>query len=170
VSTFYTEGDPLQLQLACKTFFAGTILSACPVGLTFVVPAVGETIESTTGALTGAWAAGTAQTSSATSTAGYAAGVGARVVWNTAGITRRRRVRGATYLVPLVVPMYDVDGTIVNSVRTNLEAAANAMIVAMGDDFCVWSRNTSGLSDGAVWTITSTTVPDKVSWLRSRRT
>jgi hypothetical protein len=170
VTTWYTEGDPLQLQLAAKTFFAGTLLSACPSGLQFVVPASGETIESSTGALTGGWTAGTAQTTSATGSSGYAAGVGTRVVWNTPGITRRRRVRGSTYLVPLVVSMYDTDGTIVNSVRTNLEAAAQAVIVALGDDFCVWSRNTSGASDGAIWTISSASVPDKVSWLRSRRT
>lgn len=170
VSTFYTEGDPLQLQLAAKTFFSGTLLSAVPVGLTFTVPANGETLESSTGTLTGAWAEGTAQTTSGTSTNGYAAGVGTRIVWNTGQVVGGRRVRGSTYLVPLAGNFYDVDGTIVNSVRANLETAAQAMITALGDDMVVWSRNTAGLADGAISTISSASIPDKVSWLRSRRT
>jgi hypothetical protein len=170
VSTFYTEGDPLQLQLAAKTFFAGTLLSAVPVGTTFTVPASGETLDSANGSLTGGWAAGTAQTTSATGSSGFAGGVGTRVVWETGQVVGGRRVRGSTYLVPLIVSMYDTDGTIVNSVRANLETAAQAMIVALGDDMVVWSRNTSGQSDGAISTISSARVPDKVSWLRSRRT
>jgi len=170
VSTFYTEGDPLQLQLACKTFFAGTLLSACPVGITFSVPANGETLESTNGQLIDGWAEGTAQTTSATGSSGFAAGVGTRIVWNTGRVIGGRRVRGSTFLVPLVTSMYDSDGTIVNAVRTNLETAAQAIVVALGDDLVVWSRNTKGAADGEISTISSASVPDKVSWLRSRRT
>jgi hypothetical protein len=169
LSTFYSEGDPLQLQLALKTFFSGTVMTALPSTVTITVPASGETLESTTGTLTGGWTAGTAQTTSGSSSAVYPAGVGCRVVWETAGVTRGRRVRGSTYLVPFAGNMYDLDGSILNSVRTSLQTAAEQVIVAMGDDMVVFSRPKGG-APGMIWTVQSAALPDKVSWLRSRRT
>lgn len=169
VSTFYTEGPPAALQAAIKTLFLGTVRTLLPTSVSVVIPASGETLESTTGVLTGTWSAGTAATVPGISGGNFAAGVGARIVWNTPGITRGRRVRGSTYIVPVAVGMYGADGTLTDSNRSDLQSAAHQVIVDCGDDFCVWSRPVGG-SGGAIWTILSESVPDKVSWLRSRRT
>jgi hypothetical protein len=168
ISTFYTEGDPLQLQLALKTFYA-SLSSRIPTTVTVTVPAAGETLESTTGLLTGAWAAGTPGTTTGASPDTFAAGVGTRVVWETAGITRGRHVRGATYLVPLRSAMFDSDGSINDTVRAAIQTAAQAVVVALGDDLVVWSRPIGGVG-GMIWTVQGASVPDRVSWLRSRRT
>jgi hypothetical protein len=170
VSTWYTEGDPLQLQLAAKAFFGGSMNTRFPSSVTVTIPTSGETIESTTGTLTGGWTAGTGFTMTGAGTGPYAAGVGTRLVWETAGITRGRRVRGSTYLVPLNGSMFDSDGTLVASIQTALAAAAQQVVVSLGDDLVVWSRNTPGNADGKAWTVSAGTCPDRTSWLRSRRT
>jgi hypothetical protein len=169
VSTFYTEGDPLVLQAAVKELFLGTGRTLIPNSAAVNIPSGGETLESTTGLLTGVWSgvAGTSIAGIGGDT--YAAGVGARITWQTAGITRGRRVKGATYMVPLGTGVYSLDGTLDNSKRADLEAAAQQVVVACGDDLVVWSRPTPG-DPGDIWTISAASVPDKVSWLRSRRT
>jgi hypothetical protein len=169
LSTFYTEGAPLQLQLAIKDLFLGTVRTLVPTVCTMTVPAAGETFDSATGLLTGAWSEGTAQVIPGINNGNYAAGVGTRILWNTAGITRGRRVIGSTFIVPLGVSCYSADGSLNDSNRGDLATAAQGVVVALGDDMVVWSRPIGG-AGGAIWTVNSGTVPDKVSWLRSRRT
>lgn len=171
LSTFYSEGDPSTLQTAVKAMFAGSsFLSLFPVGVGFTVPAEGDTFESTTGLIGSPWASGTAGLTAGSASGGYAGAVGTRIVWNTTGIRNRRRVRGSTFLVPLIGACYDSGGNMTDGTLTIINASAQALIVALGDDLCIWSRPTPGTSDGMLSTVTSRSVPDKVSWLRSRRT
>jgi hypothetical protein len=104
-------------------------------------------------------------------TENYAAGVGFRFVWNTAGVTRRRRVRGSTYIVPIKGSFYGPDGTIDNTLITNALASAATLVAADSGSMRVWSRpSAAGASDGAAHQVLSASVPDTVTWLRSRRT
>ena len=168
VSTWYTEGDPLQLQLAAKTFWAAQA-NKIPNTVFVNVPNGGETITAEDGVLTGVWTEGTSQSTAGTYNGVWIAGTGARIVWGTAGVTNGRRVRGSTYIVPMGASQFDTDGSLVASVVTGLQTQAQAVIVALGDDFCVWSRPAPG-RPGKVSTISDATVPDKASWLRTRRT
>jgi len=171
VSTFYfPSGGGAAGQAALKTMFTA-IQSAFPnLSLTWSFPAGGETIDAATGELVGAWSGATPSSlTAAASNSDWLSGVGARIQWNTDAVSRGRRVRGATFLVPLNGSASSSDGTIVNTYVTSLQAAATAFVT--GADSTIWSRPSApGLSDGGSATVTSAVVPDRVSWLRSRRT
>jgi len=112
-------------------------------------------------------------TSTATGGTVYNGGVGAYVTWNTAGIFNGHRVRGRTYLVPLVTTD-SADGTLSTGTSTLLLNAANALIASQTGVFCVWSRQfTPGPPPqqigGATSSVTSASIPDKTGILRSRR-
>jgi hypothetical protein len=97
----------------------------------------------------------------------YAAPTGARISWETSSIVAGRRVRGKTFLVPLVATVYEADGTLAAAFRTNLQTAANNMLAALttaGQNLVVWSPTTSTISE-----VASATIPDQATVLRSRR-
>lgn len=170
VSTFYTTGDGASLQAALRTFFTAIQTAFPNLKGDWTFPSGGEIIDSATGELTGAWTGGTPATIPwASSNAVWASGVGARVRWETGAFARGRRVRGSTFLVPLNISAYDADGTIVGVFVTQIQTAANALVAAV-PELTVWSRPTAAGGDGGTATVTSAIVPDKVSWLRSRRT
>lgn len=98
----------------------------------------------------------------------FAAGVGARVRWLTDAIVNGRRLYGSTYIVPMTSNWYDGDGTIAAEALTVLQAFASNLEGGGGvadDEFAVWSP-----TGGIVADVTGYIVPDRVSWLRSRRT
>jgi len=170
VATFYTDASAGLLQSSVKTFW-NAVRSAMPNNLSILIPAAGEELNAETGAVVGAWSGGVAQNYSGSGGALYAQGVGARVVWNTAGSTGRRRVRGATYLVPLVNTMYSANGTIDDGIVITFQNAGSALVTDMGTSLIVWHRPTTTTSnDGVAHPVTSALAVDKVSWLKSRRT
>lgn len=171
VSTFYTLGDVADLRAGLNTLF-DTFSPWFPAdGVSGRVQTEGEVLDSATGDLVGVWS-DTADAGFAGSGAqNYASGVGVRIVWGTGVIARGRRVRGSTFMVPICSNVYDVDGTIASGAFGGMVAAAADFASTMAGDAVIWSRpSTSGGSDGGTAQITSGTVPDKVSWLRSRRT
>lgn len=170
VSTFYTEGPALTLHNAVVALFSSTVQGLVPNSVTFTIPNSGDVLASDTGELLSVWSEGVQWSQTGTVAGGqYAAGVGARLLWDTAQRTNNRRVRGSTYLAPLAVGAYQSDGTIVDSTRTALSAAAHAMLVAVGNDLLVWTRPKGGLG-GRANTVIEGSCSDKVTWLRSRRT
>lgn len=170
VSTFYTSGDGAALQAALRTYFTA-ITSAFPnLKVTWDFPSGGEIIDSATGSLVGAWSGATAASIPAVSpNAQWVSGVGLRVVWNTAGFHAGRRTRGTTFMVPVQMSAYDADGSLTESFRT-LISTASATLISSVPTLTIWSRPTLAGGDGGTTPVTSATVPDKVSWLRSRRT
>jgi hypothetical protein len=151
--------------------FYDALKGAIPDGLQFSVPSSGDLITAETGDLVGAWSdPGTGGVVSATGGSAFVNGVGARIVWNTAGVFSGRRVRGSTFIVPLVSAVYEGAGNINSGNITLLQNAANALVAAL-DNFAIWSRpNNLAGDNGEANQVTSATVPDKVSWLRGRRT
>ena len=171
VSTFYsTNSDPSALVAALKVFF-GSFNGLFPSTMELQYPGSGETIDETSGAVNGAWAITPPSNTIGAGGNNYAAGVGCRIRWNTAAITRRRRVRGSTYLVPIVNTLYDTTGTIDNSSLALIQGAIPTLLAADSGSIRVYSRpQTTTSNDGAAHPITSGLAVDKVSWLRSRRT
>jgi hypothetical protein len=167
VSTFYLD-DTDTAVTAFTTFFT-SIKSMFPPGITWTIPSEVDTMNATTGVLTGAdtLTGGGTVTSSGTDTR-FAAGVGARVVWNTTSVVNGRRVRGSTFLVPLENYCYASDGTLDATNMSTLQSAATAL--AGSGIPLIWHRPTGGLANGSTHAVTSGTVPDKVSTLRTRRT
>jgi len=168
VSTFYFAEAATGFQADLVTFF-DALTTRFPTGLAITIPAEGDQIESTDGSLVGGWAEGTNSSKVGSSGSVYAAGVGARVVWGTNGFTNGRRVRGSTFLAPLVSDCLATDGTLNDTARASIETAANALRTAQTGDFVIWQRP-RGATAGASSSVLTATVPDKIAWLRSRKT
>lgn len=168
VSTFYAEADgSQQLPVAINELFSA-VKSLMPSGCTVTVPNGGDLIDEATGDLTGTWGTSITTAHVGTGTDVWAAGVGARVVWDTGAVRNGRRVRGSTFIVPLTSVAYASDGTLgINGVGF-LQDGVTAFLAQITDGGRVWSRPTP-TSAGASVPITGGRVPDKVSWLRSRR-
>lgn len=96
-----------------------------------------------------------------------------RVKWFTGGIVHGRMVQGSTFIVPLMTTAYETDGTLTSAVTSNASTAANTLISAT--DTVIWSRPFPGSTGnparaGSSHAVIAATIPDKVSWLRTRRT
>ena len=169
VSIFYSSTTNAVAAVAALTTFFNAVKGAFPNGVTWDLPSSGDTFEDTDGGLSGIWTGATGgQVTGTGGSGGYAAGVGARIQWNTGAIINRRRVRGSTFMVPLITAAYDSNGTIASSHLGTMTSAANALVTT--DTLMVWHRPSPGGSDGALIDVVTGTVADKVSTLRSRRT
>lgn len=171
VSTFYSSNaDPSVFNTAVRAFF-NNIKGIFPNDLTFVFQGVGETIESTTGKLNGSWTMTAPASVTGADTGSWAKGVGTRVTWNTAGITRGRRVRGTTFLVPIASVCWDDNGSLSDTVMSTLNTAVPALAAADSGSMRVYSKpSAGGGTDGVAHAVTSGVAMDTVSWLRTRRT
>lgn len=154
--------------LADLNVFWGNVGNRFPVGLTVVTQNTGDLIDIDTGALSGTWTDGVTSSVNTSGTGAYAGGVGARIKWATSGVRNGRRVRGSTFLVPLLAASYAVDGTIDGSILGSLQGFANTLYTNTAGDMRIYSRPSGGQA-GQASTVTGVVIPDKVSWLRSRR-
>ena len=169
LSTFYMEDLPASGDSGDILAFFTAVKATFPSGITWTVSNSWDTIEAETGTLLG----GETSTGGGTVVSGgvgvnYVQGAGGRIVWNTDGIYKGRRVRGATFMCPLVLDYWEGANAISSVPLGNWTTAAGALRTAI-PSLCVWSRPSGGFP-GESNLITSVTVPDKVSWLRSRRT
>jgi len=169
LSTFYLASTDLTGKPANLVTFFTAIRSFFPTGMTWTIPTSGDQLDDATGALVGAWSAsgGGVVTGNASGT-NYAQGVGCRITWNTNGIHRGRRVRGTTFLTSLNAIEFQVDGTPQGGTVTAIQSAANTLVTNLGS-MVIWGRP-KGSESGASFNVQNATVPDAVSWLRSRRT
>lgn len=174
LSTFY-YGVASPNVSDCVTFFT-TIKNLFPPGLTWDIPSSGDEIDDVTGELTGVWAGTGGGTVTANPSPGaYASGVGARIQWNTLVISSGSRVRGATFLAPLLGSGYDSSGTLENTGLGTIRTAASTF-AASGVAKGIWRRPKpapGGIGPdrpGLYAAINSASVPDRVTSLRSRRT
>lgn len=169
ISTFYFEGGDTGFVSDVHGFFTG-IKTVLPPSVTITVDNSGDVFESTTGALSGSWSeVASPPIVGSSGTSEHAAGVGARIVWRTNGIVGNRRSIGSTFIVPLHVLSYQADGTLQPATITALQLGITNLLGSTTSSPQVWHRPVGG-SGGLASDIISGSVPDKVSWLRSRRT
>nr|CRY94146.1 hypothetical protein [uncultured prokaryote] len=169
LTTFYATGLTVaDMTQSVRDYFAA-VADEVPVGVTWSIPQGGDSIDEATGDLIGTWGSGGALQVSSTGGGSYAAGVGLRHTLQTASVVSGRRVRGAFFLVPLTVSNYATDGSISTGTLSTIDAAAQALYTALDTEWVVWSRP-NGSRPGSFAEVTGVTTPDKVSWLRSRRT
>lgn len=178
VTTFYTRStDPTGFPGAVRSFFSSVAGLAFPA-LTITVPNTGDVISDVDGSLQGVWTDGTAPAPvTGTNTGDFAKGVGAQVRWHTDGVVGGRRVVGSTFLVPLAGGIFDADGTLDTTYVTSVKTAADALIASQ-TTLAIWSRpqparegahGTLPARPGSSNFVLASSVPDRVSWLRSRR-
>lgn len=168
VATFYFNDGATGFQPALITLW--TALGAhMPTGSGGGILGSGDQLDDATGDLVGTWTDGTDGGFGFSGGAEHAQGVGARIVWGTAGFTAGRRRRGSTFIVPLTRTAYDNNGSLTSGVLEGLQDAVDTFASAVAGDQVIWHRPVGG-SGGGRSTVISSTVVDKVSWLRSRRT
>lgn len=103
-------------------------------------------------------------------TGGYAAPLGAVVNWLTNSSLSGRRVKGKTYLVPLLNSNFVGDGTLDGATVTNLQSAAAAMANAVPAMIVASQVKVLGVPTGVAQSpITGAQVPDRAAVLTSRR-
>lgn len=163
VSVFYGDvGGSANADI--KTFFTALVANF-PAGLTWTIPSSGDLVDDATGALTGVWVNAAGGTVAATNASAYAAGVGCYVIWETAAIHNRRRMKGRTFLAPLVTAMYDA-GTITNANLATMRTAASALVTAGSTR--VWHRPVGGAGGSSVQP-SAAAIKDQVTSLATRR-
>lgn len=170
ISTFYSSNsDPSAFCTALRTYFA-SVGASLAAGINIQVPGVGDTIEDTTGELNGSWSMSTPAVVTTSGSSNWAMGVGIRQTWLTSGITRGRRVKGTTFLVPLGGNLYDGTGSIADATVITLNAAATTLRGADSGSMRIFSRPSApGASDGSSHAVIGNTAVDKVAWLKSRK-
>lgn len=176
LSTLFLENPPTQAQIDSVRTFFNAFNALVPSGLTTQVPSTGDVINEVDGKIVDSWTVGTTPLPSAgIGTGSYAGNAGAVVNWLATGIVNGRRVRGRTFLVPLVQTAYDTQGSLASASITLISNAAQAYIA--GADFAgrVWARpyvDPKGVNPsrpGSSHQITKSRVPDLAVSLRSRR-
>lgn len=168
LSTFYVDEADTGFVAAIGTFW-DAIKALIPAGTTLTTHDSGDLVDVSTGALSGSWSDGTTSVVNATAAGVYPGGVGARVKWFTNGIVNNKRVRGGTFIAPLIGTAFDGTGTINTSPLSTIQTAANTLLGTGTFNLYIWHRPVLG-AGGSAHAVTYAQVPDAVSWLRSRRT
>ena len=160
-------GDEHSLMTAFRTFLNG-VTGNFPTTLTWSFPPAGPIINQETGELEGSWSDGAAPASlSGLSANTWVNGVGLRVKWTTGFFHNGHQIVGASFMVPLQINAYEGSGNIVATNLTQFQTAGNTFAGTLA--LRIWSRGrTTG--DGVSAPVSGCVVPDKVSWLRGRRT
>lgn len=106
-------------------------------------------------------------------TGAYGAGLGVRVNWHTTTILNRRRMRGASLVVPLFGNAFSTTGALQGSTTSTVLSAASTLLSSLataGLQLVVWHRPARGASSGGVEApVTSVQVGPTPAGLRSRR-
>ncbi len=167
LSTFYV-GTGITDMTPIRNFFDAW-KTFVPTALQWQIANSGDQIQEATGVIVGSWS-GPAQATviGAGGAGGYAAPVGAEVRWDTSAIIDGRRIRGRTFMVPILGALYDSSGTIATATLTSMQTAASALVTALAGEMKVWHRK-NAKGPGANATVTSALVPDKAYVLRRRR-
>ena len=171
LSTFYAATDANPLAAGVTAFF-DALKGITSTQVTWTIPGGGDLIEDSTGELGGTWTegAGTPTNISGTNAGLSVMGVGIRVVWNTGGMTNGRRVKGATFITGITGDSFDGSGAVTSARITSAQNAANGLIAAVPSLRILSRPSGPSATDGKSSAVLSAVVPDKVSWLRSRRT
>lgn len=153
--------------------FANDIKGLLPYQATLTVEPDVEVIEDTNGQLVDVVSVTPPIVVNSVATAGMNmnAAVGAVITWRTQLIRNGRRIRGRTFLVPLVSATFTDAGVIAANNLAQLNVAANSLRNATGSpDLGVYARPSGpGATDGMWAAVTSHSIPAVGAVLRSRR-
>lgn len=152
-------------------FFFAAIATSLPDAVSVEVEREVDVIEDSTGELVNSLQSTEGGVVDGTGGGGYAAAVGAVVNWRTGGIRNGRRIRGRTFIVPLVGGSFNAQGQLIQAVADSILTAATSLSATSGTpDLFVYARpSAAGLSDGTSSVVTGCNVPTLGAVLRSRR-
>jgi hypothetical protein len=176
VTTFYTQGAPFSTDIDGIRAFFDAIKAYLPTGLTIQVPTSGDMINEADGKITTSWTTvATPAVVTGSNVGTYAGNAGACVHWLTAGVVAGRRVRGRSFLVPLV-GAFEANGSLAATPLSTITSAAAALVTA-ATSLAVWARpftpepgDNKPARAGTLHDVIGSRVPDLAVSLRSRRT
>ena len=166
-ATFYSSSVGAALTAVHDFYFAARVYVPPPI--TFHFPGTGYTIHPADGVASGTWTSTAPSDVVGLGTGKYPAPAGACVVWRSSALNRHGHLsKGRTFLVPMAQDFYQNDGSIDDTALAVLRTAATNLVAATS--FYVWERPSAvGATDGAEHLVSSATISDKASVLRSRR-
>lgn len=168
VSTFYFLDDDDGAVARLGDFF-DSIKVQFPTAVAWQCPGAGDQLDVESGEVVGAWTMDGGWVNQGTSPNSWIMGVGARIRWETGGFTNGRRVRGATFLVPLnigaLAGISQVDNAVVTDVNDKIATFVNANTI----HHLIYTPP-KGSSAGKTAQVVSGHLVDAISTLRSRRT
>lgn len=163
-----TTRDPQAAVNAVRTFYTAFGMYI-PNTVSLTIDSAVEVIDTPTGKLTDILTITPGNPIVGSSTATFAAPAGVVVHWLSGGIRNGRRMRGRTFLVPMVTTVFQNDGTIATAVLSTFQSAADALVADSASELLVYGRPSTKLGPGQVTEVSAARVPDKVCVLRSRR-
>jgi len=165
-SVFYANN--LNPALAPYQSFFETIKTLIPASTTISIQGSGVLIDDASGAVTGTYSQTPPTPTLCTGVGSYPGAAGAVVHWFTAGIVNGRRLRGRTFIVPIISTAFDTNGSLGTSQLTTISNAAATLAAASTANFRIWHRPTGGVG-GSSADVTASSVPDLCVTTRSRR-
>lgn len=172
MNTAWTVGSSQAAVNAVRAFwssFAATIPSA----YTLTVDPTIELHDMVTGDLTGTDTAATPPAAVVgTGATGWAAGSGCRMNWLTGSVAAGHRIRGRTFIVPVLSANYQTDGSIVDANVTTYTGYGTTLISALNTanaPLAVWTRTSPTSTSAYLTNVTSASCADQVAVLRGRR-
>jgi hypothetical protein len=165
-NTFYALDGP-GVESGLETAY-NSIKSYVPVGVTWGLHRGGEILDPLNGTLVGDWGTSVVAGSSPTGTGVWANGVGLSLRWETGTIMDGHRLRGRTYIVPIVSSAFGPDGNILASVETAFNTAFQQVITSHPGQLVVWHRPKDPRA-GGFSVATTVAVRPKPAILRTRR-
>ena len=176
-TNFHFEGSdtPTQTQLdetaaKVRTFFQAFV-TYLPTPLTITYPSEIEQFQTENGVLSQTWPIAPPANTVGTGVGQYSSAAGACINWTTNTIVNGRRIRGRTFMVPLLpANAFQSDGTLaVAAVVAFNSAATGFRNNETGLPFVIWHRPSLGGVDGDAGPVTASSVSDMTAVLRSRR-
>jgi hypothetical protein len=177
---YFGTTDPLlagaSLAVSDVRAFWQSIVSLFPDDVQINVEANVQVVDDATGLIENELSATPVSSVNGSATTGYAAPVGASIEWRTAAYVNGRRVKGRTYVVPILGGSFETDGTLGPTQLGLLQTSAAAFIAA-ASNFVVWHRPREAsagpppvsASAGSLHLVTAASVSDRAAVLRSRR-
>jgi hypothetical protein len=172
---FDTSATPPLAQI--RTAYAN-LVNFLPGAVTLQVQPTGDQIDALTGKITGDWAGTAVAAVSGGVAAAYSAAVGGVVDWKTSAIVLGRRLRGRTFIVPLISSSFTSSGVLTAGAITALQSFATGMMPGTGPAMQIWSRpvvptpqvpNPKNPRSGQASIVVANVVPSLTAVMRSRR-
>lgn len=167
------DTDVSAVSAALHSFYTAICANLAAHSITYAVQPETLILDDSTGKLTGAiQGQGLAPIPSLGAAQGYSAGAGARINWLTGVVVNHRRVRGATFIVPIQSSSFTQQGALSGVAQQELIAAAgnlNGALQTAGCNLIAYHRPAKGATTGGVAALVSAwTVGTRPAMLRSR--
>lgn len=172
---FDTSATPPLAQI--RAAYAG-LSNLIPNQVTIQVQNAGDQIDAATGKIVGDWAGTAVAAVTSASSGSFSPACGAVVDWRSSVIVNNRRLRGRTFIVPLLSVAFSTAGQLTPAALTTLQTFATGLMPGTGPAMQLWARPVAATKGnptpkaprpGSSSIVVSNSIPNMTAILRSRR-